>query len=210
MTGSKLVHGVGLNDASYVTHRYEQVDGKQKLVWACPIYQTWKRMLKRAYCKAYHAERTSYEGVSVCREWLTFSNFAAWMMQRTWEGKQLDKDILVPGNKEYGPDMCAFVSSRINSLLTNCSTQKGESLIGVYWRAHERKFVARSRSFGKSVWLGRFDTELEAHAAWQAFKADEIEREALGLDDQRIAQSLLARSHLLRSHRASGLPTTQL
>lgn len=210
MTGNTLVYGVGLNDADYVTQRYEQVDGKQKLVWACPIYQAWKRMLKRANCKAYLSERPTYQGVTVCKAWQTFSSFATWMKTQDWEGKQLDKDIIQPGNKEYSPDACAFVSNRVNSLLTNCSSQKGGSLIGVYWRPTERKFVARARSFGRSIWLGRFDKESEAHAAWQAFKADEIEREANTLSDQRVAHALLTRAYRLRADRAAGLATTQL
>lgn len=210
MTGNTLVYGVGLNDADYVTQRYEQVDGKQKLVWACPIYQTWKRMLKRANCKAYLAERPTYQGVTVCKAWQIFSSFAAWMKQQDWEGKQLDKDILQPGNKEYSPDTCAFVSNRVNSLLTNCSSQKGNSLIGVCWRPSERKFAARARSLGNSIWLGYFDKESDAHAAWQSFKADEIDRVANSLTDQRVAQALRARADRIRADRDEGLVTTQL
>jgi len=39
------------------------------------------------------------------------------MERQDWEGKHLDKDILIPGNKIYSPDRCIFVSSLINLLI---------------------------------------------------------------------------------------------
>lgn len=210
MVGSTLVYGVGLNDAGYITQKFERIDGKQRLAWSCPFYQAWKHMLKRAYCKLYAAKHPAYEGVTVCSEWLVFSSFAAWMSRQDWEGKQLDKDLLIPGNREYGPDACAFVSNKVNSMLTNCSRDAGRFLTGVYRRASENKFRARARSDGEHIFLGSFFTELEAHAAWQAFKADEIEREALAMTDQRVAQAMLYRAARLRSDRAGGVATTQL
>ena len=49
----KLVFGVGINDADYAVTEYEttEVNGvrKQKFVWGCPYYLTWKGMLRRCY-----------------------------------------------------------------------------------------------------------------------------------------------------------------
>lgn len=48
-------------------------------------------------------------GCSVCEEWLTFSNFKRWMEQQDYEGKALDKDLLVSQNKTYSSETCVFV-----------------------------------------------------------------------------------------------------
>ena len=72
-------------------------------------------MLQRCYSESHLVRQPTYKGCSVCEEWLTFSNFKSWMEQQDWEGKQLDKDLLVYKNKIYSPETCVFVSSVINS-----------------------------------------------------------------------------------------------
>ena len=54
MGNKRLVCGVGVMDADYVVEVKETVGyvngkRKQKLVWKCPFYQTWKSMLVRGY-----------------------------------------------------------------------------------------------------------------------------------------------------------------
>lgn len=73
------------------------------------IYKTWKSMLQRCYDKKCQARQPTYLGCSVVYEWHNFQNFAEWMSKQDYEGKQLDKDIKVKGNKVYGPDTCMFV-----------------------------------------------------------------------------------------------------
>jgi hypothetical protein len=51
---NKLVYGVGVNDANYNVNKYEIIDGKQKLIWACPFYIKWRDMLKRCYSEVLH------------------------------------------------------------------------------------------------------------------------------------------------------------
>ena len=38
---TKLVYGVGINDADYVLTKQEKVNGKWKIVWSCPYYERW-------------------------------------------------------------------------------------------------------------------------------------------------------------------------
>lgn len=73
----KLLFGVGINDADYVTQKWETigyVDGKQKkkLVWVCPYYRAWANMLKRSYSKSYQEKNPTYLGCSVSEEWNRF------------------------------------------------------------------------------------------------------------------------------------------
>ena len=73
-------------------------------------YATWKSMLMRCYSDKYHLKSPSYIGCSVCDEWLDFQVFAKWFSVNYEDGKQLDKDIKIEGNKIYSPDTCLFVS----------------------------------------------------------------------------------------------------
>lgn len=58
--------------------------------------------------------KPTYEGCTVCDEWLYFSNFKKWFDENYIEGFQLDKDIIIRGNKVYSPQTCCFVPKEIN------------------------------------------------------------------------------------------------
>ena len=53
---TKLVFGVGVNDADYFVCRKEN----GKIVWTFPYYQTWKNMLRRAYSDKCKQRRPTY------------------------------------------------------------------------------------------------------------------------------------------------------
>ena len=166
---NKLIFGVGINNADYGVYKTAVVDGKRKNVWTCPFYQAWTSMLRRCYSDIMHP---TYKDCSVCDEWLTFSNFKAWMEQQDWQGKQLDKDLLKEGNKRYCTEYCIFVDRKINSFVIDCGASRGEYMIGVSWFKPNGKFRARcSNPFtGKKEYLGLFTTELEAHLTWRTRK----------------------------------------
>lgn len=157
----RLVYGVGINDAPYT------VKGEG---FHCPFHRKWSDMMTRAYSDAYHLRRPTYKDVEVCEEWQSFIGFKSWMEDQDWEGKELDKDLRVVGNKIYSPETCMFVSSRVNSILESCRATRGEYPIGV----DKLRDVYRSRVTGAG-YLGVFETEKEAHAAWQLAKIKVIE-----------------------------------
>lgn len=63
---SKLVYGVGINDADYVIGAMVMVDGKHLHAWRCPAYAAWSSMLERAYDPKFHAKQPTYVDVTVC------------------------------------------------------------------------------------------------------------------------------------------------
>lgn len=165
----KLIFGVGLNDADYAVQ--PTVNGKR--TW-CPFYRTWVNMLGRAYSENTKKIQPAYIGITVCREWHTFSTFKAWMMQQDWEGKALDKDLLTYGNKEYGPDVCVFVTREINQLFVYSKTNSKSLPLGVRLNTKTKKFQARCNISGKSKSIGHHLTMELAHKAWQLCKIDAI------------------------------------
>ena len=86
----KLIYGVAVNDAGYKVD--DLVDGKRI---TCHYYNTWKNMLSRCYGKS---NTKSYARCAVAEEWLTFSTFRKWMERQDYEGKCLDKDLIVHNN----------------------------------------------------------------------------------------------------------------
>lgn len=196
----RLVYGVGVNDADYVTQKFETigyVDGKQKrkLVWFCPYYRVWHDMLRRCYSAKLQEKYTTYKGCNVSEEWLTFSNFRAWMEGQDFDDKQLDKDILIEGNKVYSEDTCVFVSSRVNLFTTDRGNDRGEWLIGVYWNKRVGKFQSNcSNPFTKKREnLGLFGCEIEAHQAWLKRKLELAHLLAAEQTDSRVAKALIER-----------------
>lgn len=78
------------------------------------MYATWKNMLERCYSDELHSRYPTYKGCTVCDEWHNFQNFAEWMVAQDYDGKHLDKDIKVKGNKTYSPETCSFVTCKEN------------------------------------------------------------------------------------------------
>ena len=167
------VFGVGINDLQHLTEKREYVNGKYKLVWACPFYCKWKHMLERCYSEKHLNRYPTYKGCAVCEEWLTFSNFKKWMETQDWEGKALDKDLLVYQNKVYSPETCVFIPSNINTFLVY--TKKGKYSLGVCWSKSSDKFQSQISVGGCRKYLGVFTTENEAHRSWQLAKMKQCE-----------------------------------
>lgn len=191
----RTVFGVGINDADYAVCP-RGPDGKN--VW-CPYYRAWVNMLTRAYYPAFHARNPTYIGVTVCEEWHSFMAFRAWMETQDWEGKQLDKDIIAPGNKVYSPDTCVFVSVALNSLLSDSASSRGKWPIGVYWHKQSGKFRAKINISGCNKTLGRFTCPHEAHMAWRKAKVRFIRDAAREQDDPRVYAGLMRHAARIES-----------
>ena len=155
------VYGFGINDANYVVNPI--VDGVK---FTCPIYRMWVAMFKRCYSASSLSLRQSYIGCSVDDRWHSFMAFRSWVLsQPQWEGMQLDKDLLVENNKVYGPDMCLFITHRLNSFLATSHSNNSGLPIGV--KKFRKKFVAHSTNIDGSRWESSpVITPHEAHSLY--------------------------------------------
>lgn len=175
-TKRKLVCGVGVNDTTYTIS--PKVNGKQI---ACPFYTKWVAMLRRCYSKKELNKSPSYKGCYVSSDWLFFSKFKEWMESKDWKNKDIDKDLLVNGNKAYSDKTCIFVSKDINTLLLTNISSRGDYKLGVTKPRGCVKFRSVCRGIKKeTVHLGYYDTEEEAHEAYKKFKYTIISIVALG------------------------------
>lgn len=151
--------------------------------------QLWGNMNTRCYNKNYHKVKPDYKDCTICDEWLeSKKSFYEWVDHNFYEIKgestvELDKDILVPGNKVYSPDTCIFVPKRINDLFVHIHGRKKNGLpTGVYYSEKTGKYQATVRESckddedgkKKSARLGHFDTAEEAYEVYKAHKMAEI------------------------------------
>ena len=110
------------------------------------------------------------------------------------KGWQLDKDILIKGNKIYSEDTCCFVPAEINSLFIKCDRSRGEYPIGVNYHKRDRKYVAKISRFKEDIHLGYFYTPDEAFNAYKEAKEAYIKEVANKWKDQidlRVYEALM-------------------
>lgn len=186
----KLICGVGVNDADYVVR--PTIKGKES--W-CPFYSKWQSMLKRCYSEKCQTKNPTYIGCSVCKEWLTFSNFKSWMEKQDWEGKELDKDLLVQGNRLYSPEKCIFIDKIVNIFTIDRGNDRGEWPIGVSLHKSSGKLKAQcGNPFTKKYeHLGLFSSPQQAHQAWRKRKHELACQLADLQTDERVANALRTR-----------------
>ena len=149
-------------------------------------YTLWCHMLERCYSDKYQKKKPTYEGCEVSDNFKSYEYFYEWCHEQIGFGNdgngnpfQLDKDLLVKGNKVYSESTCVFIPQEINSLLTKSAASRGEYLIGVSWNKKDNAFIARvNKNTGKSKHLGYFNTELEAYNAYKTAKESFIKEQA--------------------------------
>ena len=145
-------------------------------------YDLWHNMLQRCYNGAFKKKRPTYECCEVSDKFKRYEYFYEWCQKQIGfdnQGWQLDKDLLVKGNKVYSEDSCVFLPQEINSLLVKSNASRGEHLIGVCWDKAKKAFKAQVRkNRGKSEHLGLFKTELEAFNVYKTAKESYLKEQA--------------------------------
>lgn len=184
----KILYGVAINDSDYVTS--PTVGGVRV---KCPFYAKWSSMIRRCYSDNHLKTHPSYEGCKVCDEWLVFSSFKRWMERQDWSSKELDKDLLIKGNKVYSPDACCFLSQSVNSFIIDGSSRRGLLKLGVTAERGLFKAHCRNPFKNKTENLGRFKTEDEAHEAWRKRKLQIAEQISILEPDKKIVNALIER-----------------
>ena len=170
---SPSVYGIGVVGTKYPS-RVNGVQTKE--------YMLWKSMLKRCYSDVYKKKRPTYKGCEVSNKFKSYEYFYEWCNKQVGFGNQdwqLDKDLLIKGNKVYSENSCVFIPVEINSLLVKRENMRGKYLIGVCWSKTANAFVSRvSRNKGIQEYLGSFNTELEAFNAYKKAKEAFIKEQA--------------------------------
>lgn len=131
-------------------------------------------MLGRCYNRQMQEKLTSYVGCTVCDEWHDFQNFAEWYVSQVGNvSMEIDKDILIKGNRVYSPDTCLVVPREINSLFVRHLTDYREN--GLPIGVIKDKRTSKYRATCKSKFFGQYtsclvDTPKEAFYLYKSIK----------------------------------------
>ena len=151
-------------------------------------YTLWYSMLTRCYSDACEKKSPTYIDCEVSNKFKSYEYFYEWCQKQVGfgnEGWQLDKDLLIKGNKVYNENVCVFIPQEINSMLVKCTASRGEHLIGVSWNDTCKAFEARVRkNKGNREYLGLFNTEIEAFNAYKIAKEYFVKEQATKWKDQ--------------------------
>lgn len=144
-------------------------------------YNLWKDMLDRCYKKRF----STYKDVTCCKEWLLYENFYEWLHNQENFDKwllnnnvrwNLEKDILVKGNKMYSPETCCLVPQRVNALFIKSNKIRGVLPIGV--TKNGKGFAASLYENNKRNHIGTYNTPEEAFQAYKTAKEKYIKQVA--------------------------------
>lgn len=139
-------------------------------------YNTWMAMKQRCHSNSLHLKHPSYNDCYICEEWLDFQVFSKWFDENYIENYQLDKDLLIKGNKLYSPNTCCFIPQEINLCIIH-PYKKRELPLGVY--KHHNKFVAHIKEDKQSKYLGIFCSIQEASDCYTYHKKIQLKKLAV-------------------------------
>lgn len=153
-----------------------QDDVRWRTTKSCEV---WYSMRQRCTSSAVHRKRPTYVGCTMSSMFKDFQTFTDWHVQQVGYDQveyQLDKDILVSGNKIYSECVCVLVPRELNQFLTSCTASRGEYPQGVHWNKRDEKFVAQINIGGKRKHIGYYPSDTSAAAAYKTAKEAEAFR----------------------------------
>ena len=184
------VYGVGITGTKY----QPTISGRNT-----KEYDLWKSMLRRCYSDGFKKKHPTYKDCEVSENFKSYEYFYDWCNKQIGfgvDGFELDKDLLIKGNKIYSEYSCIFIPVDVNLVLTKHTSLRGEHLIGVSWSKTHKAFISQvCKNKGKSKHLGLFKTELEAFNAYKIAKESylkELANKWKGEIDGRAYEALMS------------------
>ena len=144
-------------------------------------YKIWNHMFQRCYNEKIRHKNVSYKDCTICEEWHNFQNFCKWYDENYYEingeRMEVDKDILIKGNKIYSPENCVLVPKIINGLFERCFTTNRKLPLGVSYAQDRNKFQATcSNGNQKTIHLGFYSSIKESFYVYKVYKEQLIKQ----------------------------------
>lgn len=166
-------------------------------------YQEWNAMKGRCRKDSnYQKEKPSYIGCYMGELFLSYDSYYEWRNQQIGAGCKdekgrwfaLDKDLIAPGNKCYGPDFVVFIPLEINGFLTRSTRSRSRYGKGVHPNGSGFSACVGNGERNKVLRLGTFKTADEAYAAHCEAKnvmAKELAKKWRGKVDEMVYKALM-------------------
>lgn len=136
-------------------------------------YTKWQSMLERCYEKdSKDLKYPAYSDCSVHTDWHNFQNFAKWFVSQKHHdaGYDIDKDILITGNRVYSEDTCCLVPPEINNMAVSLRFIGVRKPMGISYNKKSRKYIAKICMGGYQKYIGSYKTLEQASAAYIELK----------------------------------------
>lgn len=158
------------------------------------VYDVWNSMMKRCYDN----KRPTYKDCSVSPRWLNFQVFGDWFENNYIIGFELDKDLLIKGNKVYSEETCTFIPQCLNKFIANNRICSADGCSGVTWHKRDKKWVAQISDVDNNtnLHLGYFHKQNDAVDAYKRARitmAHKLKHEMMlkyGITDLKILDSI--------------------
>jgi len=135
------VYGVGV-----VGDNVTKINGR-----TTTLYNAWVGILERCYSEKLHKLYPTYLGCTVSDDWKYLDNFKIWFENNYRDGWEIDKDLLLRGNKLYSAETCRYIPKPLNNLLKENWKLSTKGLpLGV-----TERYNCKSEPYNASVCLGR-------------------------------------------------------
>lgn len=140
-------------------------------------YIVWHNLLQRTLNDSRKQNLPTYEDCKLCDEWKDYATFKEWYynpINGYREGYQLDKDLLVPGNKTYSPDTCCFLPKYINTFFRErIKTDRLPKGVKKNGNRYQARFMKKGKMF-----LFKGETPKEAFTKYKEAKEQYIKEMA--------------------------------
>jgi hypothetical protein len=133
-----------------------------------PMRTIWNDMIARTT----NTNKENYKdyggrGISVCDRWLVLENFIEDMYPTYEKGLSIDR---IENNGNYEPNNCRWTTQEIQTRNTRAiSTKNSSGYRGVSYTTSRTKWKAQIMISSKRVFLGSFDSALEAAIAYDTY-----------------------------------------
>ena len=161
--------GLWIKDYSVAAHSFRTRSHSRwnSMKLRCIVGGRWQRLYP------------TYVGCVMSGNFKDFQYFTNWHREQVGygiQGYQLDKDILVGGNKTYSEDVCVLVPQELNKFLCARGSSRGVHPQGVCFHKHTQTFHAQISIGGKRVSAGYYYTLEKAVEAYKVAKEAEARR----------------------------------
>lgn len=148
-------------------------------------YSVWKQVLERCFNEVYKNKHPTYKECVLNDKWENFQNFAEWYWTQKGagiKGWHLDKDLLVKGNKEYGPHTCCLLPSEVNKALMLSVIGDKTTPVGTHQRPNGVFVVGLVGE--QTKYVGCFSNDVSAFNAYKFAKESHLNMLAERYKDQ--------------------------
>lgn len=203
----ELLDNGWVNDRTYSIYNVDENGIPCKSLGKNVVYEVWSGMKQRCTDKRCKEKYPTYINAAASSEFKDFTKFHNWWYKQVGHSIsdiQLDKDLLIKGNKIYSSDTCLLIPNYVNNFLIQSNAIRGDCVIGVHkcgtYKDGSVRYRAKVNDYdpvaGKTIQkhLGYFRSELKAFHAYKSAKEAIAKRYAahlFGKVDERVINALL-------------------